>query len=117
MKHTRESLSHVLDAIGEKVARAAMEALSKGADLIVDDAKERCPVDTGQLRESIHNKIQRKGTRAKIVADAKKDGIYYGKIVEFSPKINRPFMYPALDANRDTVRDMISDAVRKGLRK
>lgn len=53
----RESLNDVLQAMGEKATKAAKEALSKGADIVVDEAKNRCPVDTGNLRESIHKEI------------------------------------------------------------
>ena len=45
------------------------------------------------------------------------DGLYYGKIVEFSPKINKPFLYPAMDAKREVVKKKIIDAVREAIRK
>ena len=51
------------------------------------------------------------------VADADNDGIFYGKIVEFSPKINRPFLYTAIDAARESIRDGIASAVREGLKR
>ena len=112
------SLSSVFQDIGERATRAAKEALSDGANMIVDDAKSRCPVRTGNLKDSIHKEVNRAGTRIKVVADATDDnGFYYGKIVEFSPKVNKPFLYPALDAARNTIRENIANAVRESLKR
>ena len=60
----------------------------------------------------------RGGTAYKISADARAaDGMFYGQIVEFSPKINRPFLYPALDAHREEIREKIVAAVRTACRR
>ena len=69
-------------------------------------------------RDSIHAVKEKGGKEYRIVADAQaQDGLYYGKIVEFSPKINKPFMYPAMDAKREIVKKKIVDAVREAVRK
>ena len=90
------------------------------------EAKERCPIYDGDdprvvkgaLRDSIHTVKEKGGKEYKIIADAQaQDGLYYGKIVEFSPKINKPFMYPAMDAKREVVKKKIVDAVREAIRK
>ena len=61
---------------------------------------------------------QKGGKEYKIIADAQaQDGLYYGKIVEFSPKINKPFLYPAMDAKREAVKKKIIEAVREAIRK
>ena len=107
-----------LKAMGDDVLAAAQVALAEGADLIVQEAKGRCPVRSGKLRESIRAVPSKDGTRIKIRADAKaKDGTYYGQYVEFSPKINRPFLYPAFDALRENVKSKITDAIREAIRK
>ena len=116
-KKSNESLSALLDIIGTNAAKVAKTALKEGADGVVEDAKSRCPVKTGALRDSIHAEVKRNGTYIKVVADAQNDGVYYGKVVEFSPKINKPFLYPATDAARDSIRDNIARAVREGLKK
>ena len=57
-------------------------------------------------------------TSWRIVADAKaQDGTAYGKLVEFSPKINQPFLYPALDAEREAIKKNIVEAVKTALRR
>ncbi|MBO6292325.1 MAG: HK97 gp10 family phage protein [Selenomonas sp.] len=121
-----QSSKEILRELGENATEAAKSALAEGAELVMKEAKERCPVYTGNdrrvvkgaLKESIHAVKQKGGTKYKIIADAvSHDGIFYGKLVEFSPAINKPFMYPALDAQRETVKKLIVEAVREAVRK
>ena len=108
-----------LREIGEYVMNAAKKALEEGANQVKDTAKQNCPVRTGKLRDSIKATPQRGGATYKISADAFNDkGVNYGRIVEYSPHINRPFMYPALDSNRNqiynNIRSAITEAVNRG---
>ena len=121
-----QTSEEILRELGEAATAAAKSALADGAEIVMQEAKTRCPVYKGTdrrvvkgaLRDSIHAVKQKGGAKYKIVADAKShDGIFYGKLVEFSPAINKPFMYPAMDARRDEVRNKIVDAVREALRK
>ena len=121
-----QSAGDILKELGENATEAAKSALAEGAELVMKEAKERCPVYTGNdrrvvkgaLKESIHAVKQKGGAKYKIIADAvSHDGIFYGKLVEFSPAINQPFMYPALDARRETVKKLIVEAVREAVRK
>ena len=121
-----QTSEEILRELGEAATAAAKSALADGAEIVMQEAKSRCPVYKGNdhrvvkgaLRDSIHAVKLKGGAKYKIVADAKShDGIFYGKLVEFSPKINKPFMYPAMDARRDEVRNKIVDAVREALRK
>ncbi len=121
-----QSAEEILRELGENATKAAKDALADGAEIVMQEARNRCPVYKGNdnrvvkgaLRDSIHAVKQKGGAKYKIVADAvSHDGIFYGKLVEFSPKINKPFMYPAMDARRDEVRNKIIDAVREALRR
>ena len=92
--------------------QAAKDALKQGADEVVADAKSRCPVRTGKLRDSIRAEPNREGTSYKIIADADNNGYQYGQIVEFSPKEGfTPFLYPALEANYGRVMSNIRTAI------
>ena len=115
MKH--ETVAMLLQTMGERAAKAAREALSEGADMVVAEAKDRCPVRSGELKESIHKEVKKGGGRIDVVADAEHRGVFYGRIVEFSPRINRPFLYPAMDSKRKAVREHITEAVREELKK
>lgn len=121
-----QSAEEILRELGENATKAAKDALADGAEIVMQEARNRCPVYKGNdnrvvkgaLRDSIHAVKQKGGAKYKIIADATShDGIFYGKLVEFSPKINKPFMYPAMDARRDEVRNKIIDAVREVLRR
>ena len=121
-----QSAEEILRELGENATKAAKDALADGAEIVMQEARNRCPVYKGNdrrvvkgaLRDSIHAVKQKGGAKYKIIADATShDGIFYGKLVEFSPAINKPFMYPAMDARRDEVRNKIIDAVREALRR
>lgn len=112
-----------LRKIGEHVVRAAKLALAYGADIVVADAKSRCLVKTGELRDSIQAEEKDKGASYIISANAFKTDrygrkYYYGQSVEFDPAINKPFMYPAWDAHineiRENVKKAINEAARRG---
>lgn len=99
---------------GDNVVTAAKQAFKQGVGEIVTDAKSRCPVKTGKLRESIHYVEKENGAAYEIIADARNSkGVPYAKIVEYSPKINQPFLFPALDANKTRVTNLIRDAVNQ----
>lgn len=109
----------------EDIIDAAKEALKEGVDDVVADAKSRCPVDTGRLRDSIKAESNDEGTYYYISANAsvptknpysKDDRFYYGAVVEFSPKINKPFLYPALEAHGKEIRMNIRKAVMQAIR-
>jgi len=126
MAKSYQSAEKILRELGENATKAAKDALADGAEIVMQEARNRCPVYKGNdhrvvkgaLRDSIHAVKLKSGAKYKIVADATShDGIFYGKLVEFSPVINKPFMYPAMDARRDEVRNKIIDAVREALRR
>lgn len=152
-KFTRGTISYkaikqVVEALreaGDHVEAAAKDALKKGVDVVVAEAKSRCPVyegtkmkkklksgtlgeylvrdkraTPGKLRDSIHA-VDRYGDgswyniSADAVVETSKGPLYYGAIVEFSPKINKPFLYPAMDEHREDVKRKIAQAVKQAV--
>ena len=115
-----------LKNLGEDILKAAKDALAQGAEEVVQEAKGRCPVYDGRdrrvikgaLRDSIRSEKLRDGAAYKITADARaQDGMFYGQMVEFSPKINHPFLYPALDAHKDAIKTSIVEAIKAACRR
>lgn len=106
------------ERFGAEVERKGKEALESGGETIAQTARSLCPVDTGRLRDSIHVEVSAKGARVSVVADAEnpKNGVKYARIVEFSPKINKPYMIPAYDAHKQEVRESVIDAIREAVR-
>ena len=109
----------------DDVIEAAKRALAKGVIRIVADAKSRCPVDTGTLRASIKVESNDDESIFYVSANAYKltqnpnsptGRFYYGAVVEFSPKINKPFMYPAMEQNRQQIQDNVSAAISRAAR-
>lgn len=103
---------------GEHVLKAAKQALRIGVDEVVTDAKARCPVRTGTLQSSITAKAFSEGTGYIVSAQAlNSKGTDYAQYVEFDPRINKPFMYPAVKANHGKIYKMINAAVRMATRR
>lgn len=120
------SAETILKELGTAAENAAKAALEEGADILVKEAKARCPVYDGDdprvvkaaLRDSIHAEKEKGGKEYRIAADAQaQDGLFYGKMVEFSPKVNKPFLYPAMEAKRKEIQQKMVAAVREAIRK
>lgn len=116
------SLYYFPPGMNEEIMEAAKWELKKGVFKVIADAKSNCPVDTGALRASIKAESNNDETLFYISANAYKlttskksetGKFYYGQMVEFSPKINKPFLYPALDVNREQIKANIREAVLK----
>lgn len=112
---------------GEHVVTAAKQALKEGADIIVADMRNRAPVRTGRLRDSIKAESLQDGAIWQFSANARnpRDNFLYGQIVEFSSwhmwkgkkrkKKKQAFMYPAMDARRDEVNKMVENAINQAI--
>ena len=110
-------VKNVLDVYGERVAAAAKEALADNAEELCQTVKSKCPVRTGRLRDSIHVSRLKDGAVYKVIADAPgDDGTPYARIVEFSPKIDKPFMYPSMDEKRDKFKRNVVSKIKEAIR-
>ena len=104
------------------VQQEAREVLKDQAKVIRDDARSRCPEDTGTLKKSVRSSVSRKGLNASVSAGGKVQGkdAYYAQFVEFGTKHSpaQPFLYPAGRAHEKETEEMLvkvlTDAVRKG---
>lgn len=137
----------VLAAIEEKkdeIMEACAKGVALGLEVIVGTAKEKAPVDTGELRDKITAMTfaSNTGVDGHVIAFAEhapyiefgtgprgqasegapagmayrqtgwyapiKGGVRY---IEGYPA--RPFLYPALEEEKDEVREQVMDAVKK----
>jgi len=102
-------------AIPEKV-RLSMEHV---ADEIVATAKKLAPHKSGELQDSISWawKKTRKGWQIRITTTPAKNpkGVSYGQYAEWDPLFSKtgekPFLYPAFDAHKDEMQDIIKTAM------
>lgn len=94
-------------------------AMAAGAELIELRAKERVPVESGDLRDAIHTSKQDDGYYV-FAGDSLDLGwsesrgieikqVYYGHMVEFGTKFRgaRPYLIPATEASFDEVLDLV----------
>ena len=116
---SRVSLASYLKDADERVKEAAAQALNEAADklqaqVLNNMATQGIRVKSGKLRGSVkHTKAtakspkvllksevfvkmpRRPGSRNPRMANRYKWGVPYGRIIEFSPRINKPFFYKA----------------------
>lgn len=129
MAKRKTSIKAILERYGEKAAVAARQALKENAETLVQEARERCPVETGfykgrhfklkhpgRLRDSIHVEENKKDV-IQVVADAKDDkGYPYAAIIEYAP-YGQPFMKPAYEAKKIEMINHSKDVIRAAIRK
>lgn len=117
----RLNFDRVLMEIGEDAIKAAKQELEKGADKIAADARSLVRIGPGgkghhpgMLRNAI--KWKWKGKRIIISATEAQNpkGIPYGQYVEFWRK--HAFMYPAMRANRQEIKEAVIEAIRRSVR-
>lgn len=119
------------------ISPAAFTAVQQSVEMVVEEAKAICPVDTGELRDSISGKVEETGKSAvgTIVAAAPHAGyVEYGTGVRganspgvepgpypYDPSwpgmVARPFMRPALDATRQTIKEQMAASISLALKK
>ena len=81
-----------LEPFADKLEKNLKEVISKGALEIEARAKAKCPVDTGNLRNSIHTEIKDDGKSAEVGT-----AVEYGAYVEFGTihQPPHPFLIPS----------------------
>jgi len=86
-------------------------ALRAGAEAIEQQAKQRVPVASGDLRDAIHVEREAMGEYAVVAGD---DNVFYGHMVEFGTARvpARPFLVPAAEASRDTIVTAVTTVLR-----
>lgn len=105
-----EGMDGVIDALRRKEAeieRKASRGMAKGCKLVKSEARERCPVDTGELRRSITSQVE---GMFGIVGTNKE---YAGYVELGTYKMPaQPYLVPALLAKKDEVIQAIVDEVK-----
>lgn len=109
------TIKAALQEIRTKALMRAGDALQEGGEIIAEKARNNLErngsVFTGNLKKSIH--VERMGDSViKVTASAVgKNGYNYAARIEFSPKVNKPYMYPALNQSKEEIKSLISEAV------
>jgi len=116
-------ISALLIELGADVSAAAKEELLQGGQTILADAKARIHSISGALSASGKLEINAKGTIVRIVFDAaspatanSSGGYMYGRIIEWRPGHEHPFLYPAYDAHKNQIKQNVIEAIRQAVR-
>ncbi len=103
------------------VQNDARRVLKEQAKIIRDDARSRCPEDTGTLKRSVRSSVSRKKLDAFVSAGGKVRGkdAYYAQFVEFGTKRSpaQPFLYPAGRAHEKETEERLTAVMYEALRK
>lgn len=99
-----------LPAIAAELLPRLEVAAGEAAELISQAAKERVPVDTGDLRDAIH--VEHGDDGFEVIAG--NSDVFYGHIVEHGGVHTpaQPFMIPALEQTRPLVYKLAKAALR-----
>ena len=136
-----ENLDKLLKKL-ENLNRISVEqAVNEVCILVENDAKRRCPVDTGELRMSITHEIEE--TSENRTTGAVGTNLEYAPYVEFGTGIfsslgngrqdkwsykdakgewhttigqQQPYLHPALDTNRAEIEELIKQKIKEGVK-
>ena len=113
-------LDAALAELPNRVAkRVAGNAVRAGARVIAADARQRVPVDTGELKRSITvraGKRKRRGVLTALVGFLRPTS-RYAHLVEFgtSHSSGKPLMRPALDGSGAQAVEKVKENLRAGI--
>lgn len=138
-----ENLDKLLTKLENLKNVSVEQAVNEACILVENDAKKRCPVDTGELRMSITHEIEE--TSENRTTGAVGTNLEYAPYVEFGTGIfsslgngrqdrwsykdakgewhttigqqPQPYLHPALDGNRDEVKKLIQKKIEEGVKK
>lgn len=104
-----------LEELASAIRQELTAAMEQEAEVLVAEAKRRCPTDTGALRDSIRAEVRAQGAEVDAVVGS---GLAFAPSVEFGTLARppAPFLAPALQARKDAFGERIRHAVRRALR-
>lgn len=129
-------LQYALNELGSRVARNSLRrAVSSGAAVIRDEARNLAPVDTGEMKRDIQIKRERNekgvmsarysvfvrsGKKSRLAGrgrNVNKDSFYW-RFVEFgtAKMAAKPFMRPAFQMKKESAVQAIQDVLEQSIR-
>lgn len=134
-----DHLIRTLNSIGGNAQECMFKGIGKSMTVIEGDAKDLCPVDHGELRDSINSKTTREDGGIKGVCGTNKE---YASYVEYGtgqrgaassspPKgpigngyredwagmSAQPYLYPSLMQNKDIVKELCAEELRQEIQR
>lgn len=120
-----DSLSKKLNALGGNAEKTVRRTMGDATQFVRDNAKLRCPVDTGQLGQSINKKVEEKQGKMVGTVYTNSDHATYvefgtgqrGEETNTNTDVNvsyrqdwsgmaaQPYLYPALKDNQELIKE------------
>jgi len=121
VKKLEKRLKSLEPKVGKGIVRGALKDAAKP---LLQEAKERVPVKSGDLKKSLRVRTMKRKKGRYGVEMATKDGWfkgdqYYGAFLEFGTKNMpaKPFMRPAYDNKKDEAASIIKSRIKSGLKR
>lgn len=103
----------------KEAKREVVQVLREAAIEIRDDARRRCPVETGALQRSVRYSVSKKKLEARVYAGGKVGGedVFYAPFVEFGTKHAqaKPFLFPAARAREKETMAELEEALLRAM--
>ncbi len=117
-----EGMDEVIKLV-EQLGNAAAEALDKastaGAEIVLAAAKQKVPVDTGLLRDSLtlkKSKVRKPHIKSEHVVTRGKGVEHFAPVELGTSKMKaQPFLRPAIDENKKSVAKVVTDELLKAI--
>lgn len=96
------------EKITAEVEKRAMDRLEKAAEVVANAARQKVPVDTGKLKETIRVRRLKGDPKQDVrvyAGSREKGGAYYAHMVEYGTvKMKaKPFLRPALNQSKTDI--------------
>ena len=134
-----DSLIRKLQRLGGNADDCMYKGIGKSMTVIEGDAKDLCPVDRGELIDSIHSYTKKQGVEIKGTDGTHKQYAAYqefetgqrgaespsppkapignGYREDWSGMDAQPYLYPALMNNKDTVKELCAEELNTEIRR
>jgi HK97 gp10 family phage protein len=117
-----EGLDEVIKLVAE-LGDAAAEALDKaakaGAEIVLSAAKQKVPVDTGELRDSLilkKSRTRKPNIRSQYYVTKKSGAEHFAPVELGTSKMKaQPFLRPAIDENKRNIAKTVNDEMLRAV--
>jgi HK97 gp10 family phage protein len=109
----------LVQEMGDAAAGALDEACKSGADLVLSEAKQKVPVDTGTLRDSLilkKSKTKNPNIKSEYYVTKKSGAEHFAPVELGTSKMKaQPFLRPAIDENKSGIAKKVNDAMLRAI--
>lgn len=114
-----DEVIQLLEEMGAAASAVLEQAAAAGGQIVLEDAKSRCPIDTGALKASLHmdkGKSKKPDIKQEVkISPGKQE--YYGTFVELGTtrQAAQPYLRPAVDKNKEKIAKAVTQEIARAL--